>query len=101
VGSFKLQVSKLPVEFYLGWSKVSLLVQNVHGYPWVKSVTGMGQVAKRVSTGIINRYLTTHYYMDTDTDLIVPIPMGTLPDYPILSYYLKVVILLKEILPPT
>jgi len=38
---------------------------------------GTGQVAKRVTTGIINGYLTTHYYMDTDTDLIVPIPTNT------------------------
>ena len=70
---------------------------HAHGHPWVKSVTGTGRVAKRVSTCIRNGYFTTHYYMDMDTDLIVPIP-----DYLIfLSYYLKVVILLKEILPPT
>jgi hypothetical protein len=50
---------------------------HTHGYPWVKSVTGMERVAKRVSTGIINGYLTTRYYMDTDTDLIVSIPTGT------------------------
>jgi len=35
---------------------------------------GTGQVVKRVSTCIINGYLTTHYYMGTDTDLIVSIP---------------------------
>jgi hypothetical protein len=54
--------------------------KNTHarGYPWVKSVTGMERVAKRVPTGIINGYLTTHYYMDTDTDWIVSIPTGTL-----------------------
>jgi len=49
----------------------------VHIYPRVKSVTGTGRVAKRVSTDIINGYLTTHYYMDTNTDLIVSIPTGT------------------------
>jgi len=37
---------------------------HAHGYLWVKSVTGTGQVAKWVSMGIINGYLTTHYYMD-------------------------------------
>jgi len=41
---------------------------HTHEYPWVKTVTGMERVAKRVSTGIINGYLTTHYYMDTDMD---------------------------------
>ena len=46
---------------------------HAHGYLWIKSVTGTGRVTKRVSTGIMNEYLTTHYYMDTDTDLIVPI----------------------------
>jgi len=53
--------------------------KNIHadGYPRVKSVTGTGRVAKRVSTGIINEYLTTHYYMDTDMNLIVPILTGT------------------------
>jgi hypothetical protein len=50
---------------------------NSHGYPWIKSVTGTGRVAKRVSMGIINGYLTTHYYIDRDTDLLVPIPTGT------------------------
>ena len=50
---------------------------HAHGYPRVKSVTGMERVAKWVSTGIINGYLTTRYYMDTDTNLIVLIPTGT------------------------
>jgi len=50
---------------------------HTHGYPLVKSFTGMGQVAKRVYTSIINGYLTTYYYMDTDTDLMVHIPAGT------------------------
>ena len=50
---------------------------HAHGYPWVISVMSTGRVAKRVSTGIINGYLTTHYYMDTDTNLIVSIPTGT------------------------
>ena len=53
---------------------------HVHGYQWVKYVTGTRRIAKRVFTDIINGYLTTHYYMDTDTDLIVSIPMGTIPD---------------------
>jgi hypothetical protein len=43
---------------------------HVHGYPWVKSVTDTEWVAKRVSMDIIDGYLITHYYMDTDTDLI-------------------------------
>jgi len=47
---------------------------HAHGYSWVKSITGTRRVAKRVSMGIINGYLTTHYYMGTDTDLIVSIP---------------------------
>jgi len=47
----------------------------VHGYPWVKSVTGTGRVAKRVSTSIVNEYLTTHYYMSTDTDYRYPYPI--------------------------
>jgi len=50
---------------------------HAHGYPWVKSVTGTWLVAKRVSTSIINGYLTTHYYMDMDMNLIVSIPTGT------------------------
>jgi len=53
---------------------------HTHGYPWVKSVTGMERVARRVSTGIINGYLTTHYYMDINTDLIVPYPRVPIPD---------------------
>jgi len=46
-------------------------------YPWVKSILDTERVAKRVSTGIINGYLTPHYYMDMDMDLIVLIAMGT------------------------
>jgi len=49
---------------------------HIHGYSWVKSVTGTGRVTKWVSTGIINGYLTTHYYIDTD--LIVSIPENKL-----------------------
>jgi len=50
---------------------------HVHRYLCVKFVMGIGRVAKRVSTSIVNRYLTTHYYMDTDMDLIVLILTGT------------------------
>jgi len=49
---------------------------HAHGYPWVKSITGTGRVVKRVSTDIINGYLTTPYYVDTDKDLIVHILTG-------------------------
>ena len=45
--------------------------------PLGKIRLGMGRVAKRVSTCIINGYLTVHYYMGTDTDLIVSVPTGT------------------------
>ena len=53
---------------------------HAHVYPWVKSVTGTGRVAKWVSTDIINRYLTTHYYMGTYTNLIVSIPQVPIPN---------------------
>jgi len=43
-------------------------------YLRIKSVIGTGRVAKRVPTGIINGYLTTRYFMDTDTDLMIPVP---------------------------
>jgi len=49
----------------------------IHGYLQVKSVTGMGRVAKRVSIDIINGNLTTQHYMDINTYLIVLIPKGT------------------------
>jgi len=65
---------------------------------------GTGRVAKRVFTGIINAYLTTYYYINTYTDLIVSYPRVRKPDnklskllkyliylilsYLILSYYL-------------
>ena len=53
---------------------------HAHGYPSIKSITGTGRVGKQVPTGIIHGYLTTHYYMGTDTDLIVSIPTGTHTD---------------------
>lgn len=62
---------------------------HAHGYPWIKSVTDTGRVAKRVSTCIINGNLTTHYYMDTETYLIVPISdikISKLLKYPHISY---------------
>jgi len=49
---------------------------HAHGYPWVKSVTDTERTAKQVSTGIINGYLITHYYMGMDMDLIVSILTG-------------------------
>jgi len=49
---------------------------RVRGYPWIKSVMGTGRVVKRVPTGIINGYLTTRYFKDTDTDLMIPVPVG-------------------------
>jgi len=36
----------------------------------------MGQVAKRVSMGKINWYITTHYFMDTDMNLMIPVLAG-------------------------
>ena len=47
---------------------------HARGYPWIKSVTG--RVAKRIPAGKINGYLTTRYFMDTDTDLMIPVPAG-------------------------
>jgi len=45
-------------------------------YPWIKSVMGMGRVARWVSMDIINWYLTTRYFMEADTDLMIPVPAG-------------------------
>ena len=45
-------------------------------YPWIKSYMGTGRVAKRVSAGIINVYLTTCYFMGMDTDLMILVPAG-------------------------
>ena len=49
---------------------------RARGYPRIKSVMGTGRVVKRVPTGIINGYLTIRYFMDTDTDLMIPVPAG-------------------------
>ena len=46
------------------------------GYSRIKSVMGTGRVAKRVPASIINGYLTTHYFMGTDTDMMMPMPAG-------------------------
>ena len=48
------------------------------GYPRIKSVMGTRQVAKRVPADIINGYLTTCYFMDTDTDMMIPVPVNKL-----------------------
>jgi len=56
---------------YRGGKKI-----RARGYPQIKSVMGTGRVVKRVPTGIINGYLTTRYFMDTDTDLMIPVPAG-------------------------
>jgi hypothetical protein len=45
-------------------------------YPRIKSVMGTGRVAKQVPAGILNGYLTIRYFMDTDTDLMIPVPAG-------------------------
>jgi len=45
-------------------------------YPRIKSVMGTGRVAKRVPADIINGYLATRYFMDTDTDMMIPVPAG-------------------------
>jgi len=55
------------------------------GYPRIKSVMGTGRVANWVPVGIINRYLTIRYYMNTDTDLMIPVPAG-IPSYPLINY---------------
>ena len=49
---------------------------RTRGYPRIKSVMGTGRVAKRVPAGIINGYLTTCYFMDTDTDMMMPMLAG-------------------------
>jgi len=38
-----------------------------------------GRVAKRVPVGIINGYLTTRYFIDTDTDLMIHMSTGIVP----------------------
>ena len=47
---------------------------RARGYPQIKSVMGTGRVAKRVPADIINGYLTTRYFMDLDTDMMIPVP---------------------------
>jgi len=49
---------------------------RVHGYPRIKSVMGTGRVVKRVPADRINRYLATRYFMDTDTDMMIPVLAG-------------------------
>jgi len=45
-------------------------------YPRIKSVMSTGRVAKRIPADIINGYLATRYFMDTDTDMMIPVPAG-------------------------
>jgi hypothetical protein len=45
-------------------------------YPRIKSVMGTGRIAKRVPAGILNGYLPTRYFMDTNMDLMIPVPAG-------------------------
>jgi len=90
-GFFSSDVVMLDAYLDSTWLVLSRGGKNIHahGYPWVKSVTGTGRVAKRVSTSIINGYLITHYYMVTDTDLIVPIldnKLSKLLKYPYIYY---------------
>jgi len=35
-----------------------------------------GRIAKWVFVGIINEYLTTRYFIDTDTDFMIPVPVN-------------------------
>ena len=49
---------------------------RTRGYPRIKSVMDTGRVAKRVPADIINGYLATRYFMDTDTDMMIPVPAG-------------------------
>jgi len=44
------------------------------GYPWIKSVMDTERITKRVSTYIINEYLTTCYFMDMDINLMILVP---------------------------
>jgi len=39
---------------------------------------GMGRVDKRVLAGVINGHLTTRYFMDTDTNIMMPVHAGIL-----------------------
>jgi hypothetical protein len=47
---------------------------RARGYPQIKPIMGTDRVAKRVPADILNEYLTTHYFMDTDMDLMIPVP---------------------------
>ena len=49
---------------------------RARGYPRIKSVMDTGRVGKRVPADIINGYLTTRYFMNTDTDMMIPVPAG-------------------------
>jgi len=49
---------------------------RARGYPRIKSAMGTGRVAKRVPADIINGYLATRYFMDTDMDMMIPVPAG-------------------------
>jgi len=35
-----------------------------------------GHVAKKVPSSLINMYLTIRYFIDTDTDLLIPVSAG-------------------------
>ena len=50
---------------------------RARGYPRIKSVMGTGRVVKWVSTDIINGYLATCYFMDTDMMILVPVGICT------------------------
>ena len=49
---------------------------RARGYPRIKSIMGTGRVVKRVPAHVINGYLATRYFMDTDTDMMIPVPAG-------------------------
>ena len=63
--------------FYEKWVKWWFMLKlGVAKKPVPASVMGTGRVAKRVPADIINGYLATRYFMDTDTDMMIPVPAG-------------------------
>ena len=45
--------------------------EHAHGYPQIKSITDMEHVVKRVSVNIIYNYLTTCYFINMNTNLMI------------------------------
>ena len=72
---FVVKDERLTTKTVLKW--VWYLYASMPRVPVGKIRHGTGRIVKWASTYIINRFLTTHYYMDTDTYLIVLILTGT------------------------